>query len=217
MEPANVDVRRPSVPNARGREVDTAAKPIEPSDMHGSDPIHGRRARAKERRSLLPRHAPVWGAMILLLACSSSTPPPDDPSSDPVPSSSPDPTPAPDPTGEPEPSDPPPKKPSSSGSIPDDYEMTNKDCVELGKQLKAVIRNDEVAKLSPKLKQNQRDAAEESIDRAATTRQDQWVDGCQKSLVGKVVEQKSLKCAVSAKSVKEFDGCLNAASEPPAK
>ena len=109
-----------------------------------------------------------------------------------------------------------PKK-SSSGSIPDDYEMTNRDCVELGKQFKNVIRNDELSKLSPKLKQNQRDAAEASIDRAATTRQDQWVEGCQGSLVGKVVNQGALKCAMGTKSVKDFDACLNQTGEVPQK
>jgi len=107
------------------------------------------------------------------------------------------------------------KKKSSSGSIPDDYELTNRDCDDLGKQFANVIRSDEAAKLSPKLKDKQREAAMGSIDKAAVQRQDQWIEGCQKNLVGKTVDHQSLKCAMDAKSVKEFDACLN--GPPPEK
>lgn len=144
------------------------------------------------------------------IAACSSAPPPEpktDPEPDPAPAE-PAPTAEPEATSEPAGDAPPPKK-TGAVPVPDDYEMTNADCAELGRALKMVIGNDERAKLSPKLKQNQREAAEASIDRAATTRQEQWTDGCQKSLVGKVVDRASLKCAVSAKAVKDFDACLN--------
>ncbi|MEJ7728099.1 MAG: hypothetical protein WKG00_02690 [Polyangiaceae bacterium] len=150
------------------------------------------------------------GAIVSLLAvaaCSSAPKP--EPNIEAAPTAEPEASPEPAATGEAQGEDAPPPKKSSAAPVPDDYEMTNTDCAELGRALKMVIGNDERSKLSPKLKQNQRDAAESSIDRAAGTRQDQWVEGCQKSLVGKVVDRASLKCAVSAKTVKDFDACLN--------
>jgi hypothetical protein len=147
-------------------------------------------------------------SLLALAACSSAPKPEPNTDPEPAPTTEPEATPAPVETGEPQSDAPPPKK-SSATPVPDDYEMTNTDCAELGRALKMVIGNDERSKLSPKLKQAQRDAAEASIDRAAGTRQDQWVDGCQKSLVGKVVDRASLKCAVSSKTVKDFDACLN--------
>jgi hypothetical protein len=186
--------------------VDKPRKPIEPSIMHGT---------GFPARSLARPLALLAGAM--LAACSSSTPPPEKPAPEYTQEESWGPGKR-EPESQPE-ADPvaPGVKPSTAVATPDDYEMTNRDCVELGRQLKAVIRNDEVVKLSPKLKQNQRDAAEASIDRAATTRQDQWIEGCQSSLVGKVVNQAALKCAMGTKTVKDFDACLNTAGDEPAK
>lgn len=167
-------------------------------------------------RSLARALALLGGAA--LTACSSSTPPPEEPApKEYTQEESWGPGKRTEPTSEPEDTASSGPKKSTAVPVPDDYEMTNRDCAELGRQLKNVIRNDELAKLSPKLKQNQRDAAEASIDRAATTRQDQWVDGCQSSLAGKVVNQAALKCAMGTKSVKEFDACLNATGDPPQK
>jgi hypothetical protein len=164
---------------------------------------------SRSRRSIAA-HSLFLGAVIssLVLAACSSAPKPE-PTVDPDPAPTSEPAPPPAETGEPQGEDAPPPKKSTVAPVPDDYEMTNSDCAELGRALKMVIGNDERSKLSPKLKQAQRDAAEASIDRAAGTRQDQWVEGCQKSLVGKVVDRASLKCAVSAKTVKDFDACLN--------
>ena len=167
-------------------------KPIEPSIMYGTG---------------FARTALSTLAAAALAACSSSTPPPEKPAPEYTQEESWGPGKREDPEPEGQTSSSPQK--STAVPAPDDYEMTNRDCIEVGRHFKTVIRNDEVAKLSPKLKQNQRDAAEASIDRAATTRQDQWIEGCQSSLVGKVVDRATLTCAMGTKSVKEFDACLN--------
>ena len=36
----------------------------------------------------------------------------------------------------------------------------------------------------------------------------QWIEACQKSLAGKIVDRKSLKCAMDAKTVAAFKGCI---------
>jgi hypothetical protein len=94
-------------------------------------------------------------------------------------------------------------------ALPDDYELTPRDCIELGNQFALLIKADESQKLSPKLKEKQREAAEQSIQKAASARGQQWTDSCQKSLVGMVSDRKALKCAMDAKNVKAFDDCLN--------
>jgi hypothetical protein len=99
--------------------------------------------------------------------------------------------------------------PSKDTSVPDDYQMTNRDCIELGGQFSNVIRADESAKLSPKLKDKQREAAEQSIEKAANARGQQWTDTCVKSLAGTVQDRSKLKCAMDSKSAKAFDECLN--------
>ncbi len=117
-----------------------------------------------------------------------------------------------------------PSAPRAAGAnVPDDYELTPHDCEELGRQFGALIRSDEVAKLSPKLADKQRDQVVGSIEKAAEARREQWAASCGKSLVGSVQERKSLRCAMSAKSVSAFDACLNGDSvaapeaDPPAK
>jgi hypothetical protein len=125
-----------------------------------------------------------------------SSPEPDEPSGEPPSSSS----------SSDGPSSPP--APSDAGS--QDHDITNRDCAALGEQFGRAIKNDEMAKLDPRLKPNQRDAAVSSIDAAAKVRAEQWSESCQKSLVGMIRQRKELDCAMAAKSVKAFDDCLNA-------
>jgi hypothetical protein len=98
--------------------------------------------------------------------------------------------------------------------VPDDYSLTERDCVELGKQYVAVQRADQVAKLDAKLTEKQREQAMKSIDGVVGKMGDPWANGCIESLAGKVVDRKSLDCAMSSKSVKGFDECLNGPAEP---
>jgi hypothetical protein len=105
-----------------------------------------------------------------------------------------------------------PPPPRKADTVPDDYELTPRDCQELARQLGSLIHSDEAAKLSPKLSDKQREAGLASIDKAADVRRAQWDAMCEKSLVGKVQERKALKCAMDAKSVAAFDVCLNGES-----
>lgn len=98
---------------------------------------------------------------------------------------------------------------SDDGSIPDDYQLTNGDCNALGEALTGIWRGELVAQLSPKLSAKAREQAEKSIDDASTKKGDDFAASCAKSLVGKTVDQGSLKCAFNSKSVKDFDKCLN--------
>lgn len=107
------------------------------------------------------------------------------------------------------------KSTNDGNSVPEDYSLTDRDCIELGKHYVVVQKADQMAALSPKLSTAQRDQAEQSITSAVTKLGDNWENGCRSSLVGGVVDRNTLKCAMGAKTVKEFDECLN--GPPPAK
>lgn len=94
-------------------------------------------------------------------------------------------------------------------SVPDDYELMTGDCVQLGKKLGALWRLELRASLSPKLTEKQREKGEQAIEEAASKKEDDWADGCIKSLVGKSVDPKALKCAFDARDLKAFEACLN--------
>lgn len=102
----------------------------------------------------------------------------------------------------------------SDGSIPDNYELTAGDCDALGKQYGAVARADQLAQVNPKLSAAQRTQAEANIDKVISKLENQWIDGCRGSLVGKTVDPKSLKCALESRTVKDFDVCLNGEEAP---
>lgn len=158
----------------------------------------------------------VLGITAILACACSSTPPPDDPAgkSDGAATSTP-------------PDDPPPgsnvdlsdtstpvemphgAKNVTGDSIPDDYSLTERDCVDLGKKLGSLWATDLRAGLSPKLSAKQREKAEESIVEGSTKKADDWADGCIKSLAGKTVDPNVLKCAFDSKDLKAFEKCLN--------
>lgn len=100
-------------------------------------------------------------------------------------------------------------KRTDDNSVPDDYELMEGDCVRLGKKLGALWRLDLRAKLSPKLTEKQRETGEASIEEAASKKEDDWAEGCIKSLVGKSVDPKALKCAFDSRDLKAFEACLN--------
>jgi hypothetical protein len=100
-------------------------------------------------------------------------------------------------------------------AVPDDYTLTQHDCVELGKQYVGVQRADQVAKLDAKLTEKQREQAMKSIDGVVSKMGEPWTNGCIESLAGKVVDRKSLNCAMESKTVKGFDECLNGPATPP--
>ena len=98
---------------------------------------------------------------------------------------------------------------ATDNSVPDDYTLMAGDCAQLGKKLGDLWRAELRASLSPKLTEKQREKAEESIDDGATKKEDDWANGCIKSLVGKSVDPKALKCAFDSKDLKAFEKCLN--------
>ncbi|MDI3287891.1 hypothetical protein [Polyangium sp. 15x6] len=176
-------------------------------------------------RSLLstlaaPALATTFATILSLaaLGCGASTPPPEDATNQN--DSAPD-----DGASEPreataEPPEPEPK-PLSHGAkkITDegaaaDYTLTEKDCIELGKQYVAVQRADQIAGLDKRLTDKQREQAVKNIDAVVGKMGEPWANGCIESLVGKVAERKRLECAMAAKSVKAFDECLNG-EDPP--
>jgi hypothetical protein len=101
--------------------------------------------------------------------------------------------------------------------VPDDYALTNGDCNVLGKQYAAAIRADQMAGISDKLKDPQRAQVLQNIDEVAQKMAGNWIESCQTSLVGQITDPKSLKCALQAPSVKEFDACLNSSPAAPKK
>lgn len=158
----------------------------------------------------LVRAVAVLSACLLGLGCGAS-PPPEAESPSPE---MPEPSPGPESKAEPAVEEPPPEPGAVVGrtgddSIPDDYAIMSGDCDQLGKQLSALTRSDQGALLSPKLTAAQRAQADKSISDVATKLGSKWTEGCEKSLVGKTVDRKVLKCAFDAKTVKDFDACLN--------
>jgi hypothetical protein len=91
----------------------------------------------------------------------------------------------------------------------DTYEMTPSDCDALGKKYGELARAEMMATLSPKLSEKQKAATAASVEKAVAPREEGWIKGCMSSLVNKAVDHGSIKCALAAKSVKDFDTCIN--------
>src|SRR5262249_43505204 len=98
---------------------------------------------------------------------------------------------------------------SDDNSVPDDYSLTERDCVDLGKKKAELALADFRSQVGPKVTEKQRQAAEPGFQAAAEKDGNKCADGCLKSLVGKVVDPKALKCAFAAKDAKAFEKCLN--------
>jgi hypothetical protein len=101
------------------------------------------------------------------------------------------------------------KSTNDGNSAPEDYTLTDRDCIELAKHYVVVQKADQMAVLSPKLTSAQKDQAEKSITDAVTRLGENWENSCRSSLVGGVVDRNGLKCAMVAKTVKGFDECIN--------
>lgn len=118
--------------------------------------------------------------------------------------------------------EPPPTTTAMPGSVvksdapsTDAYELTPSDCDALGKQYGIVQRADQMAALSPKLSEKQRAATAEQVDRVVSKLEESWTQSCHATLVNKAVEHKNIKCALAAKTVKQFDVCLNGEGGTP--
>ncbi|MGK4006711.1 hypothetical protein WMF31_29085 [Sorangium sp. So ce1036] len=156
---------------------------------------------------------------IVLLGCAGAPPPPAE-QPEPAPAEAPAPSAAPTPeaasgaeapVAEPSAASSAPEAPAAprrDDSVPDDYALMRGDCVELGKQLTALTRSEQVAALSARLTAEQRSETEKRIDAVAATLGEQYAQACEQN-VGKHVDPRSLKCAFDARSVKAFEACLN--------
>ena len=101
------------------------------------------------------------------------------------------------------------KREGNATDVPDDYSLTENDCQALGRGYGDAARGDQRAALNPKLTARQREQADASINGVVTKLEAAWEDTCRKSLAGKIVDHKNIKCALAAKTVKTFDTCLN--------
>ena len=109
-----------------------------------------------------------------------------------------------------------PPKPEIDKSLSlDTYEMTPSDCNALGRHYGEVARNDQMAALSPKLTAKQKDATRDQIDKVVGKLEESWTNGCHTSLVNKAVDHDAIKCALAAKTVKDFDTCINGTAGTP--
>jgi hypothetical protein len=102
-----------------------------------------------------------------------------------------------------------PKSTNDGNSVPEDYSLTDRDCIELAKRYVVVQKEDQMVLLSPKLSSAQKAQAEKSIDEAVAKLGENWENGCRSSLVGGVVDREHLKCAMASKTVAGFGECLN--------
>ncbi|MEO5728002.1 MAG: hypothetical protein ABI134_09790 [Byssovorax sp.] len=106
------------------------------------------------------------------------------------------------------------KRTAGATETPDDYSLTENDCQALGRQYGEAARADQRVGLNPKLTAKQREQAEAAIDSVVSKLESGWTETCSKSLAGKIVEHKNIKCALAAKTVKSFDVCLNGQKGP---
>lgn len=154
-------------------------------------------------------------AAFAVFACTPSQPPetPESPSpsADPAASSEPAPKAAPAPSDTPMPGKVVNNAEADKGASNEPYELTPSDCDALGRQYGSVTRADLLAPLSEK----QRAATAGQIDELAQKRADGYASMCMNNLVNKAVDHGALKCAFAAKTVKQFDVCLNGEGGTP--
>jgi hypothetical protein len=159
------------------------------------------------------RSLAAWMALVFVLACSGSqkdTGKKDDWDPQDL-SPPPDPKPQPgddDDDGDGEDPDPSPKpKPPSAA---DDYEIQHTDCDALALAYGRAWENDELKKSGDKKLTNaQIDALKRNAEEASAN----WQSECYKT-VGTAYLRERLKCAVKAKSLERFNGCMDGTAEP---
>ena len=106
------------------------------------------------------------------------------------------------------------KRSAGATETPDDYSLTENNCQALGRQYGEAARADQRVGLNPELTAKQREQAESSIDAVVSKLESAWTETCSKSVAGRIVERKNIKCALAAKTVKSFDVCLNGEKGP---
>ena len=93
-------------------------------------------------------------------------------------------------------------------------ELTASDCNSLADKYGELTRSDEMAKLSPKLTDKQREQGRVNIGKGAEILSGRWAESCIKDLTGKLATESALRCAMAAKTVAAFDVCINGPATP---
>jgi len=105
---------------------------------------------------------------------------------------------------------------TSDPSGPTTRELSASDCRSLAEKYNELLRSDEMAKLSPKLTDAQREQSRVQIGKGMAIMSARWEEGCARDLTGKLATEASLQCAMAAKTVATFDVCINGpATSPP--
>ncbi len=163
----------------------------------------------------------VLPALALLAACSGSSKPPESPDAPAASAEAKADAPAEGKGDKGDDAAPPPSKAQQDdNSVPDDYSLTAR---RLRRARPAVRHGGAVGPdgdREPKVSEKQARAAEAAVDKVVSKLEQGWIDHCRSALVGKVVDPKALKCAISAPTVKAFDVCLNgdnATSDKPTR
>ncbi len=113
-----------------------------------------------------------------------------------------------------------PKASADDGQTPfnaSDRELTHRDCQTLGGRYRALVVSDESTKLDPTLDDIKREQGSEAIAKGADVLSGRWTDSCEAALVGKFASEEALQCAMTSKTVKAFDVCLNGPPVAPKK
>jgi hypothetical protein len=113
---------------------------------------------------------------------------------------------------------PPPKAssaPADTAAVPADREISAHECQVLAQRYGDLTRSDNMNALPQGLTAGQRQQAQSNIMSASDKLSARWEQGCIESLVGKVASEDALKCAMAAKTVADFDVCLNGPAAKP--
>ncbi len=105
--------------------------------------------------------------------------------------------------------------PADGATVPVDREITAHECQVLAQRYGDLTRSDNMNALPQGLTAGQRQQAQTNILSASDKLSERWEQGCLESLVGKVASEDSMKCAMAAKTVADFDVCLNGPSTKP--
>ncbi len=98
-------------------------------------------------------------------------------------------------------------KPKRPAAVPDDYEMSYRDCKVVAETYGNAWLKDELEKLqNKKMGDKLRQRAENNTRKAAQEVEANWLSECNK-IVGSPFIRKRLVCASKARTVKRFDDC----------
>ena len=125
------------------------------------------------------------------------------------------------PTTTEEPPEPPPVPTSGVDTrpkpVPDDWLLGYDDCEAVALRFEKLLRKDEKAKLEGKtFKPAQQAAAEQAAEDAVRKGADNWLNTC-RTVVGTIQVRSRYKCALKARDLERFHGCMDGQFDDEAK